>query len=168
VYGEQLARWYQSQPTPGQFIELDRMTHQLDRWRELLQQQLALAQELNVGTIDKVLAKSDHELAAALLSGDMKFPPVNDTNAALVAAARLQIATVIDLQMQSLIETRADDLTVLVAMHGTMAGLKQLMDTASPAEMRSLMQRFSGLYRFAQVLERIAAGIQSADIPVPQ
>ena len=24
VYREQLARWYQSQPTPGQFIELDR------------------------------------------------------------------------------------------------------------------------------------------------
>jgi hypothetical protein len=59
VYREQLARWYQWQPVPGQFIELDRMTHQLDRWRELLQQQLALAQELNVGTIDKVLAKSD-------------------------------------------------------------------------------------------------------------
>jgi hypothetical protein len=166
VYREQLARWYQSQPTPGQFIELDRMTHQLDRWRELLQRQLA--QELNVGTIDRVLAKSDHELAAALLCGDMKFPPANDTNEALVAAARFHIATVIDLQMQPLIETRADDLTVLGAMHETMAGFKQLMDTASPAEMRSLMQRFSGLYRFAQVLERVAAGIQSGDIPVPK
>ena len=96
VYREQLARWYQSQPAPGQFIELDRMTHQLDRWRELLEQQLALAQDLNVGTIDKVLAKSDHELAAALLAGDMKFPPANVTNAALVAAARVQMATVID------------------------------------------------------------------------
>jgi hypothetical protein len=168
VYGEQLARWYQSQPTPGQFIDLDRMTRQLDRWREILQQQLALAQELNLGTIDKVLAKSDHELAAALLSGDMKFPPANDTNEALVAAARVQIATVIDLQMQPLIETRADDLTVLGEMRGTMAGFKQLMDTASPAEVQSLMQRFAGLYRFAQVLERIAAGIQSGDIPVPK
>ena len=94
VYREQLARWYQSQPTPGQFVELDRMTHQLDRWRELLQQQLPLAQELNGGPIDKVLAKSDHELAAALPSGDMKLPPVNDTNEALAAAARFQIATV--------------------------------------------------------------------------
>ena len=94
VYREQLARWYQSQPTPGQFMELDRMTHQLDRWRELLQQQLPLAQELNGGPIDKVLAKSDHELAAALPSGDMKLPPVNDTNEALAAAARFQIATV--------------------------------------------------------------------------
>jgi hypothetical protein len=168
VYREQLARWYQSQPAPGQFIDLDRMTHQLDRWRELLEQQLALAQELNVGTIDKVLAKSDHELAAALLAGDMKFPPANDTNAALVAAVRVQLATVIDLQMQPLIETRADDLTVLGEMRGTMAGFKQLMDTASPAEMQSLMQRFAGLYQFAQVLERIAAGIQAGDIPVPK
>ncbi len=168
VYREQLARWYQSQPTPGQFIDLDRMTRQLDRWRELLEQQLALAQELNVGTIDRVLAKSDHELAAALLAGDMKFPEANDTNAALVAAARVQIATVIDLQMQPLIETRADDLTVLGEMRGTMAGFKQLMDTASPEEMQSLMQRFAGLHRFSQVLERIAAGIQSGDIPVPK
>ncbi len=144
------------------------MTHQLDRWRALLQYQLALAQELNVGTIDNVLAKSDHELAAALLPGDMKFPPTNDTNEALVAAARFQIATVIDLQMQPLVETRADDLTVLGAMHGTMAGFRQLMDTASPAEMWSSMQRCSGLYRFAQVLERVAAGIQSGDIPVPK
>jgi hypothetical protein len=168
VYREQLARWYKSQPTPGQFIEFDRITHQLDRWRELLQQQLALAQELNVGTIDKMLAKSDHDLAAALLCGDMKFPPANDINEALVAAARFHIATVIDLQMQPLIETRADDLTVLGAMHGAMAGFKQLMDTASPAEIRSLMQRFSGLYRFSQVLERVAAGIQSGEIPVPK
>jgi hypothetical protein len=98
----------------------------------------------------------------------MKFPQPDDANAALVAAARFQIATVIDLQMQPLIETRADDLTVLGAMHGTMAGFKQLMDTASPAEMRSLMQRFTGLHRFAQVLERVAAGIQSGDIPVPK
>ena len=159
VYREQLARWYQSQPAPGQFIDLDRMTHQLDRWRELLEQQLALAQELT---------KSDHELAAALLAGDMKFPPANDTNAALVAAVRVQLATVIDLQMQPLIETRADDLTVLGEMRGTMAGFKQLMDTASPAEMQSLMQRFAGLYQLAQVLERIAAGIQAGDIPVPK
>ena len=84
MYREQLARWYRSQPTPGQFIDLDRMTHQFDRWRELLQQQLALAQELNVGTIDKVLAKSDHELAAALLAGAMKIPPAYNTYAALV------------------------------------------------------------------------------------
>ena len=168
VYREQLARWYQSQPTPGQFIELDRVTHQLDRWRELLEQQLALAQELNVGTIDKVLAKSDHELAAALLAGDIKFPPADDTNVALIAAARVQIATVIDLQMQPLIETRADDLTVLSEMRGTMAGFKLLMETAGPAEMQSLMQRFVGLCRFAQVLERIAVGIQSGDITVPK
>jgi hypothetical protein len=70
--------------------------------------------------------------------------------------------------MQPLIETRADDLTVLGEMRGTMAGFKQLMDTASPAEVQSLMQRFAGLYRFAHVLERIAAGIQSGDIPVPK
>ena len=70
--------------------------------------------------------------------------------------------------MQPLIETRADDLTVLSEMRGTMAGFKLLMETAGPAEMQSLMQRFVGLCRFAQVLERIAVGIQSGDITVPK
>ena len=87
---------------------------------------------------------------------------------ALINAARVQIATVIDLQMQPLIETRADDLTVLSEMRGAMAGFKLLMETAGPAEMQSLMQRFVGRCRFAQVLERIAVGIQSGDITVPK
>ena len=46
VYREQLSRWYPLQPTAAEFIELDRVTHHLDRWEELLKQQRALAEEL--------------------------------------------------------------------------------------------------------------------------
>jgi hypothetical protein len=42
------------------------------------------------------------------------------------------------------------------------------MDTAAHYEIRLLMQRFSGLYKFAQILERVAAGIQSGEIQVPK
>jgi hypothetical protein len=67
IYREQLSRWYQAPPTATQIIELDRLTHQLDRWGELLGKQLTLAQELSAGTIEKVLAKSDLELGIEAL-----------------------------------------------------------------------------------------------------
>jgi hypothetical protein len=67
IYREQLSRWYQARPTTTQIIELDRVTHQLDRWGELLGKQLTLAQELSAGTIEKVLAKSDLELGIEAL-----------------------------------------------------------------------------------------------------
>lgn len=168
VYREQLGRWYQSQPSAAQFLELDRLTHAIDRWQELLQQQRALAHELSAGTIEKVLAKTDHELAAELLAGTRKFPDAKSGDPALAAAARARIATVIDLQMQALIQAHADDLTVLGAMQDVMAGFRQLMETAGRAEMESLLHRFTGFHQFARVLERIAAGIQSGAIKVPQ
>ena len=167
VYREQLGLWYQAQPTSAQFLELDRLTHAIDRWQQLLEKVRALADELGAGTIDKVLAKPDHQLAVELLAGKLKFPDGKHSDPALAAAARAQIATVIDLQMQPLIQAHADDLTVLGAMQPVMAGFRQLMDTAGREEMEALLHRFSGLDRFAQVLGRIAAGIQSGAIKVP-
>jgi hypothetical protein len=67
VYREQVSRWYQAHPTTTQILSLDRVTHQLTRWHELLTTQLAQAQEISAGTIDKVLAKSDLELGIEAL-----------------------------------------------------------------------------------------------------
>ena len=67
VYREQLARWYQARPNSVQILELDRLTHQLDLWSEVLGKQLVLAQDLSAGTIEKVLAKSDLELGLEAL-----------------------------------------------------------------------------------------------------
>ena len=168
VYREQVTRWYQGAPTAAQFLALEQLTHKLDRWHEVLQSQLALAKEISAGTIDKVLATSDFELGAALLSGQMKFPDEDGTPQALLVAKRVQLATVIDLKMQPLLAERADDMTVLVAMHDLMAGFKHLMDTAEATEMRELQQRFTGLDQFARVLGRVAAGIKSGAIQVPR
>jgi hypothetical protein len=74
IYREQLARWYQSRPAAGQIIELDRLTHQLDRWSQLLDKQRTLAQEISAGTIEKVMAKSDLELGIEALQR-MARPP---------------------------------------------------------------------------------------------
>lgn len=56
--------------TDAQRRELDRLEGQLERRRKVLGDILALAEELQQGTIERVLAKSDLELGLeALLRG---------------------------------------------------------------------------------------------------
>jgi hypothetical protein len=49
-----------------------------------------------------------------------------------------------------------------------MPTFKQLLDTCTGAEMDMLCERYDGFYRFAQLLERLAAGIADGSIPVPE
>ncbi len=72
LYEEQLARWSTADPTLAQRQEIDRLTHQLDRLRSVLTLTLALAEELQEGTIDKIMAKSDIEMAIEMLTGKRK------------------------------------------------------------------------------------------------
>lgn len=70
VFAEQLARWCHEHPTDAQRRELDRLDGQLERLRKVLSAILELAEELQQGTIERVLAKSDLELGLeALLRG---------------------------------------------------------------------------------------------------
>jgi len=70
VFAEQLARWRNERPTDAQRRELDRLEEQLERLRAVLNNILELAEELQQGTIERVLAKSDLELGIeALLRG---------------------------------------------------------------------------------------------------
>jgi hypothetical protein len=71
-YTEQLDRWRQASPTPAQTQELERLTQQLAALRHVLTASLALAEELQAGTIEKVLAKDDIELALEYLLGKRK------------------------------------------------------------------------------------------------
>ncbi len=72
LYEEQLARWSTADLTLAQRQEIDRLTHQLDRLRSVLTLTLALTDELKEGTIEKVMAKSDIELAVEMLTGKRK------------------------------------------------------------------------------------------------
>jgi hypothetical protein len=69
LYEEQLSRWQEAAPTPSQSEEIKRLQGQLDRLRSVLTACLTLADTLAEGTIEKVLGKSDVELAIELLSG---------------------------------------------------------------------------------------------------
>ena len=44
---------------------------------------------------------------------------------------------------------------------------KQLLETCTSAELNALCARYEGLYRFATLLEMLAAGIADGSIPVP-
>ena len=62
VFAKQLARWRNEQPTDAQRRELDRLEGQLEHLQAVLTNILALAEELQQGTLERVLAKSDLEL----------------------------------------------------------------------------------------------------------
>jgi hypothetical protein len=63
---------------------------------------------------------------------------------------------------------RDDDLTMLGGMCDDLAELKGLMESASREELQGLRQQFTGLYRLAKLLERVAAGILSGEIEMPE
>ena len=67
VFAEQLARWRNERPTDAQRRELDRLEGQLERLCKVLSAILALTEELQQGTIERVLAKNDLELGIEAL-----------------------------------------------------------------------------------------------------
>ena len=73
LYEEQLARWRRESLSDAQAREIARLEGQLGELRTVNDRILALAAELKEGTIDKLLAKDDIELALELLSGKRKL-----------------------------------------------------------------------------------------------
>jgi hypothetical protein len=74
LYEEQLAHWGRQDLTAGQRREVDRLTGQLARVREVAAAILALADELAPLTIDRLLAMDDAELGLATLLGLIPLP----------------------------------------------------------------------------------------------
>jgi hypothetical protein len=72
LYEEQLSLWQQVEPTPADSAEIKRLQQQLDQLRSVLTVCLALTEELKGSTIEKVLGKSDIEMAVDFLSGKLK------------------------------------------------------------------------------------------------
>ena len=77
-------------------------------------------------------------------------------------ARQLQIATSIDNQVTRIIETRktsqAVDEAIIEMMPDYLQGFKHLLDTLGSDGMNKLCEEFSGFYRFARMMERIAEG----------
>jgi hypothetical protein len=72
LYAEQLSRWSGLNVTPSQRREVDRLSEQIPRIRELISAILALAAELKGGTLETLLGKSDLEVGLEFLLGKRK------------------------------------------------------------------------------------------------
>jgi len=80
---------------------------------------------------------------------------------------QLWIATKIDTRMQKLVRAGKDNLAIVGAMADHMPAFRQLLDTTEPDDLDQLTRKFPGFYRYAKILESLAAGIESGAIPVP-
>jgi hypothetical protein len=67
LYEEQLRHWQGGTLTAAQRREVERLTGQLGRLREVIDTILALMDELKGGTIEKMMAKSDLEVGLEML-----------------------------------------------------------------------------------------------------
>ena len=67
VFEEQLQLWGSEDLIDGQRQEVQRLVGQMAKLRENNTKVLALAEELGMGTIDKIMAKSDEELGLEYL-----------------------------------------------------------------------------------------------------
>jgi len=84
-----------------------------------------------------------------------------------LSVEQLDIASQIDVRIRELERSGANEMTIFVEMSDLMPGFKSLMDTAGQRGMNELCANFEGFYRYAKILENIAAGIQSGQIKVP-
>ena len=74
IFDEQLSRWRKERLSPNQSQEVERLTRQVEKLRKMCEQLLSLAAELREGTIDRIMEKSDIELALDVLTGKIKPP----------------------------------------------------------------------------------------------
>lgn len=74
MFDEQLSRWKKQELSESQRHEVERLTKQLEKLLKVCQEILSLAKELKEGTIDRILEKSDIEIALEVLTGKLKLP----------------------------------------------------------------------------------------------
>ena len=72
LFDEQLTRWSKESLSAQQRVEVERLQAQLKKLREQITAILELADDLEKGTIEKVMAKSDAELGLEFLLGQLK------------------------------------------------------------------------------------------------
>lgn len=80
---------------------------------------------------------------------------------------REQIAQKIDAWVTGIIAHGGGDEEILEGMYDYMAPFRKIMDAAAPGELDALALKYDGLYRFANLLERLAEAIADGTIEVP-
>jgi len=74
LFDEQLSRWRNGKMSSDQRQEVERLTSQVEKLRQICQEVLSLAAELREGTINRILEKSDLQLGIDILTGKIKPP----------------------------------------------------------------------------------------------
>ena len=82
-------------------------------------------------------------------------------------AEHRQIAARIDARMQQLETLNLVDSEIIAAMTGHMADFHRLLQDSTSAAIDALCQEFAGFYRYAKIVETIAAGVSSGRLDVP-
>ena len=82
-------------------------------------------------------------------------------------AQQTRLAMMINTHVTQVLAEGGGDEALLLSLAEHMETFKQLLETCTSAERIELRARYEGLYRFATLLERLAAGIADGSIPVP-
>jgi len=73
----------------------------------------------------------------------------------------------IDTHVMQVLADGGGDEALLLLLADHLGTFKQLLETCTSEELNALCDRYAGLYRFATLLEMLAAGIADGSIPVP-
>lgn len=148
---EQCRRWREQSPSDEQLAQIQRVE---DCNKELLDVNtkiLSLVDCFKDHTINKILAKSDCELACDMLGITVKLTKEQE-----------KIVKEIDETAKSL--ENEDNETFLVGMFDYMPRFKILLDSLTSEEIDKLAMRYEGFGSFAQLLSALAEGIRSGEI----
>jgi len=166
VYREQLTRWRAASPSRAQRVELDRLAAQLDQHEAVVGDMLDLMNEMEPDTIDAILRTEDGELGLDIVEGRRALPGGEPKSDELRILEQCAIANVLDAIGHDL-PRRTTPLELLVEIAPQMPLFQRLTDICNEAELNALCDGRPGLYRFADTMQQIAAGIQSGAIIEP-
>ena len=85
-----------------------------------------------------------------------------------ISSKKRKLAKIIEKGVKQYPNNEHGDIQLLQASYDYMDTFKQLMDSCDQEELNFLCNEHPGLYRFAQMLENMAQGIQSGAISVPK
>lgn len=91
----------------------------------------------------------------------------SQTNTMVITQDQLDLVKRIDAHVKQFPENEVGTEQLLTTLYGYMVPYKKLMDTTTNIQMDYLNQNYSGLYRFAKLLEGMAQGISDGTIDVP-
>ena len=81
---------------------------------------------------------------------------------------QIRIAQKLDAEAERQLQTEAGGILVFANMAAFMPDFKRLMDSSKHGELDELCRRYPSLYRYAKILETVAASIRSGAIKVPK